>query len=68
MHGVTEKDPNFTDIHHILGDGYLQNGVDICAKYKHEYFGLIGIECKCWQELSVDNLKKTLNKFLEKII
>ncbi|HGH3624081.1 hypothetical protein QMJ96_13275 [Acinetobacter baumannii] len=63
---LLKKDPNFTDIHHILGDGYLQNGVDICAKYKHEYFGLIGIECKCWQELSVDNLKKTLNKFLEK--
>lgn len=63
---LLKRDPNFIDVHHILGDGKRQDGMDICAKHKHQTFGLIAIECKCWKELDSTKMKKALDKFLEK--
>ncbi len=62
---ILKRDPTFIDVHHILGKGRQQEGIDICAKYRDESFGLIAIECKCWKNYNSTELKETLNKFIK---
>jgi hypothetical protein len=57
------KDKELTNVHRIKGNGHYQGGVDICANFTKSTQKLAVYECKCWKNLSIQELDKTIKKF-----
>ena len=53
------KDKNLKNIHRIEGKGHYQGGLDICANFVKSPKKLAVYECKCWGNLSIQELDKT---------
>jgi hypothetical protein len=56
---VTYKDKNLNNVHRIKGNGHYQGGLDICANFVKSPQNLAVYECKCWENLSIQELDKT---------
>jgi hypothetical protein len=57
------KDKNLSNVHRIKGNGHYQGGLDICANFVIPPKKLAVYECKCWGNLSIQELDKTIKKF-----
>lgn len=56
------KDAELTNVHRIEGNGHYQGGLDICANLLKSPKQLAVFECKCWKNLSIQELDNTIKK------
>ncbi|KJV39734.1 hypothetical protein [Acinetobacter brisouii] len=57
------KDKELTNVHRIKGNGHYQGGLDICANISKSPQKLVAYECKCWTNLSIQELDSSFKKF-----
>lgn len=57
------KDKNLNNVHRIKGNGHYQGRLDICANLAKFPQQLAVYECKCWENLSTQELENTFKKF-----
>ncbi len=57
------KDKEIINVHRLEGNGHYQGGLDICTNFVKSPKMLAVYECKCWGNLSIQELDKTIKKF-----
>lgn len=60
---LLNKDKTLTNVHRIKGNGHYQGGLDICANLSKSPQKLVAYECKCWANLSIQELDSSFKKF-----
>ncbi|TCB65506.1 hypothetical protein [Acinetobacter sp. ANC 4178] len=60
---LLHKDKELINAHRIKGNGHYQGGLDLCANLTKSPQNLAVYECKCWGNLSVQELDNSFKKF-----